>query len=268
MFRHVLLPGVVLAVVLFSVSIGQAEEFNNPPEEAAVIPEGGWVTQFPYQRNVMIDFATNPTGWPADETDETNESRKDLVPGENYHMQGTDDELLYESDWIEWRGPVEWVDTSDTLPGDRQGMIGIVGQENGTEIGLTLHLDNRDRDWPRKHIWVEMELLMDPASVTAVTDVTASGDSQPVADADLAAELSDGWGRQNYWVAVEPNPVWEALNIDFEVTDDEAGNIPGTVLIDYVHVATECVPEPGTFCLFGLGSLLGLVVWWRRRKTC
>ena len=42
--------------------------------------------------------------------------------------------------------------------------------------------------------------------------------------------------------------------------------VPGTLLIDYMHIATECVPEPSTFALLGMVALGLLAVAWRRRR--
>ena len=275
MFRHVLLTIAVLLVL--NVSLVCAETFINPPETATIIPAGGWTSAFPdYQRNVMIDFATDPNTWPVDPNEPT---AKDLVPqweaNSNYDLEGMDDPILYPSDWFSWTGDLQWVDTFPD-PGfpDRQGLIGVVNQTGAGvsdpwTFSLTLHLDNWDRPFQEKHIWVELELLMDPAGLgeDPAADVTTPPPSVPTDGAEPPFEpLPNGWIRQNYWVQVEPNPPWEELTMSFVGHPDPT--VPGTVLIDYVHVATECVvPEPTTFVyLLGLG-LVGLVVW-RRRKRC
>ena len=41
---------------------------------------------------------------------------------------------------------------------------------------------------------------------------------------------------------------------------------PGMLLLDYMHIATEWVPEPCTFALLGAGTLGTLAFAKRRRR--
>ncbi len=138
MYRNgwLLLPSVV--VVLLGVSPSSAEPFNNPPETDPLVPPGGWATTFPYPRNVLIDFATDPATWPLDPNGPP--GSLDLVPGLNYHIEGTDDQRLYPSDWGEGFGGFDWIDVDPRFPG-RQGLAGIDNRQNH-QVVARLHLDN------------------------------------------------------------------------------------------------------------------------------
>ena len=59
------------------------------------------------------------------------------------------------------------------------------------------------------------------------------------------------------WATLVPNPQYEEMVNTITIND--AG---GKLLIDYMHIATECVPEPATLGLLLLGGMATL----RRRK--
>ena len=77
--------------------------------------------------------------------------------------------------------------------------------------------------------------------------------------ADPPVTLPDGWVRWTSWATLVPNPEWE------EMTNVVTFEDPGMMLIDHMHIATECVPEPSTFALLGTGALGLLVFAWRWR---
>ena len=243
--------------------------FNNPPEiplpwgqGGSMPPPGGWLTSYPYQRNALIDFSTDPTGWPADNNEPT---RKELDPTLNYHIQGTNSEL-YPSDWFDWEG--DWIWKSEYE--GRQGVIGIekatFQQVEGSIIYW--HLDNLPERQPVKHLWVELEYyILDRGEPPNVTNpfpwIDPDPSSSTVEGRFIFEHLGNNWYRMNGWWQFEPNPIWEDFSFRFfpSYNLDEH-----TVFIDYVHIATECVvPEPGTMLLFGSG-LIGLAGFRRRFK--
>ena len=223
----------------------------------------------------------------------------------NYHMQGDLDRLaigqreaeLWESDWLEitdlygvplweWdaaqQAQVTWEDRDAV-----SGREGIIGFEPGAEdpdlwLYLTWHLDNLPSNNQEKNIWSEVIWRMtEGANVwTAVSMPSGyvlsefNGIDTGVAgfDPDLGSPL-DTWGpggtsrwwAWNFYAQIEPNPEWEELLMVIQVPGGSGDRTPSSLFIEEWHVATECVPEPGTFALFGLGAV-GLVIWRRKKK--
>jgi hypothetical protein len=236
---------ITIACVGLSISMANASPFVNPPETNPMIPAGGWQGAFPYQRNVMIDFATDPNGWPDDPVP----GKKDLVPQLNYHLEGDDDPVLYPSDWFDWTGQLGWYDDSPIGTG-RQGLIGFIDQE-AFAFTVILHLDNWREENPYKHLYLEMDIYREgTGDWIGLLDAASPGvPGQIIADEQ---DLGDGWARVNAWVPIEPNPEWEELQIILHADEFETGS----VLVDSIHIATECVPEPITASLLVLGGVL------------
>jgi len=220
--------------------------FNNPPSSLC----SNWVTAFPYQRNVLFGFGTNPDNWPEDPT---GSGRVDFQPGVNCEHYGTNDADWYGSDWGDGDG-IEWFDQDPTatVTATRQGVIGIYDDES-TSGWITLHLDNSPDPNPLKHVYIEMEYYTDGSGNLGNPQYSLPAGTSLATCPDYSQEtLADGWTRLNVCVAFEPNPEWEEITLSFNVDD----YIQGTVLVDYIHVATECVvPEPATMALLALGGL-------------
>lgn len=260
MYRRTFLFSAV--VVLLSVTLASAKPFVNPPETDPLVPPGGWATTFPYPRNVMIDFATDPDTWPADPNGPP--GSKDLVPDLNCHLEGQNDDWLFGSDWVSWEGDYVWINTDDRFP-TRQGLVGLdaLGSASVTAV---FHLDNEPIIRPVKHVWVELEYYFGGTGSATWDAETIPAPGSTETDFKQHDEylgggtFPEGWYRTNFWVEVEPNPPWE----EFQMEVSTVGAT--TVLFDYAHIATECVPEPGTCTLLAVGSL-GLIVWFWRRKS-
>ena len=248
---------VVCAVMLFASSasavVGGA--FHQSPESFC----DDWQTAFPYQRNILIDFSTDPDTWPKDPTDPSGQ-RVDFQPGVNYELFGTHDLDWYESDWGEG-DDVDWFDQFPVtgVPSTRQGFVGIVDQESRTGW-ITLHLDNDPTPRPLKHIYIELEYYTSGSGDLGMPGYNLPDGVYLVGNPKAVIEpLDDGWKLLRVCATFEPNPPWEEMTLYFLVEEFS----PGTVLIDYIHVATECVPEPGTMALLGLGAVALIR---RRRK--
>jgi hypothetical protein len=251
--KKVCVVATAVALVLGLAPAVRADPFVKPPETSSLIPPGGWASAFPYPRNVAIDFATDPAGWPAD----PGGTGKDLQPGVNYHLQGWDDAALYASDWFDWSGDLFWFDQDPTGTSGRQGLFGVYDQENPTQE-FTWHLDNSVRPDPMKHIWLEAEYY---SNKYAEWYIVPSAPGAVFHDFKWeAVALTDNWIRLNIWIEFLPNPPSE--NLTFRFYGNES--ISGTVLFDFVHVATECTPEPATLAFVSLGAV-GLLAR-RRRK--
>ena len=255
-----------MGLVFLASALGRAGvfEFHHPPDAAPPAPADWWVTPFPYQRNVVIGFSTDPHTWPIDPDPAPVPpgAAKDLVPGVNYQVNGTHDPQLHDSDWFYWEGTSdpEWIDVDPDS--GRQGLFGITGGLDQS-VALVWKLDNLPYATHVKHVWVEMEyfvggsggwsaaLLSDPPSPIQI--VTGQ-----IEELDVDPATGDGWYRLYGGFEIEQNPLYEFLALEL-TTDPLEG---GALVIDYIHVATECVgtaiPEPGPAVLIAL-SLLGLV---------
>jgi len=246
----------VALFALFTVSLVHAHPFVNPPEVDPLVPPGGWLTPPPYQRNIYIDFATDPSDtayWPPDP-----DQGVDLVPDVNCVIEGTDDPTLYPSDWFDWIGDYDWIDTDPGLPG-RQGLIGIDNRESGA-VELMFHLDNMPPG-PFKHMWIEIEYLQ--LGTGEWDGAIYPEPSEDYTREEFVDPTNQLWQRFNGWFLLRPNPPYEDTWVVLTTDPFE----PGTFLIDHIHIATECsadiIPEPVSCVVFGVG-LVGLAV--RRRK--
>ena len=237
----------MLIVGLCQVALAvPATPFDKQPE---VVWTPIWQTSAPYQRDIYWDFASDPQGGPSPSG----------TPGTVY--SGTHDTFLRESDFVTFSGAMTWFD--DT--GISGGPTGLIGVDNRGGSGIltgsvTFHLDNLDNSNPVKHVWLEMEWGGD---LTPFYSITTDADplGSVVEDDFLPASL--GWTSpllgqiDNKGFTMMPNPEWEELTISFIADPNEL------LIIDSLHIATECIPEPATLALLGVGGVLLMI---RRRK--
>ena len=234
----------VVAVLALGPAV-MASPFVNPPEDNAP----AWFTQFPYQRNLDWDLSTDPMGGPT----------PNGAPGAHY--EGYDDPELMDTDWFEYGGAVHWcLGQLPGLPG-----VGILAVDNreGTEPvdgWVRIHIDNWDDPRRLKHIWMETDfLLSDPAPFLDL-QVTAAGGAQVAGYwASDPVPTAEGLLRQNQWLEIVPNPLWEELTVNVVVD-------PGQFIVfDRLHIATECVPEPSAMTLLGVGLAMASMMLFRRK---
>ncbi len=295
---HRVITMVALVALLFSVAAASASEFSSPPEDLGNIE---WWTDFPYHRNAMIDFGTDPfdgtSPWPEPGAEDTYPDGLplgdygivwDLDPAVNYDLEGPDDPEIYLTDWfgilvtepnddytlediIHWdaTNPASWNPQPTSAA---SGILwaehpGIRGDEN-IIVDFLWHIDNFPGDLGRiyNEIWMyDVDSLGNWAGVNTTVGYWTEDGYVPATNVDfqLGAGASP-WYALEYWNEFTPNPTWEVMDIRVVLKPGEDQGLGDKFGLDSVHIAKE-VPEPGTLALFGLGAL-GLVAW-RRRKT-
>ncbi len=258
--RKVLTIFSVCVVVLAFVVAAQASPFPDGYKPEENVP--GWVTQFPYQRNILLDFSVDPQCSPCFG-----------IPGADY--EGYDDPVLWDTDFVSFepysgRDDVQWYDTAPDGSG-RTGLVGVPAQTPGVcpwlqpKGVLNIHIDNWERAEPyEKHFWITIVAkgYMTDVGLSGFPHMESSNSEEPpwldsYGDGPME-DLGDGWFKRSYWGVIKPNPLWEEFQFFFINTNPD---YPGPILLDSVHIATECVPEPATITLLALGGLL-----LRRRK--
>ncbi|MGO9527547.1 MAG: PEP-CTERM sorting domain-containing protein [Verrucomicrobiia bacterium] len=235
--------GLILGALIMSAAVvARADPFIYPPQN--YFP--GWQTAFPYQRNIFMNFPSNPVAAPGSG-----------IPGATY--EGTLDSSLMGSDYVTLSGAVSWPMISNYCIG-----INNTGPTNLTGTAV-FHIDNTPEADEVKHVWVEEEFFVygfgSSGTITeTVTDpngnpfslVASNLTTYSLGENGLTNLFDFGW-------QTSPNPSYETITETFI-----AGPNSAVVLGDF-HIATESVPEPATVGLVGLGGL-ALLGWWRRRR--
>lgn len=222
----------VVALTLARPEAAQADSFIKPPETYAPV----WFTSFPYQRNINLDFAINPVGSPGGG-----------IPGAVY--EGWLDPTLKSSDFVTLSGAVSWYSSPSGIT--QTGLLGIDNRTGGSLLTGTaaFHIDNTTAANAFKNIWVESVALTGYSGANAWLSVSdALGNPATFIGGPGAEPYGDEW-LSNYEFRITPNPLYETILWEFEVP---AGTY---IFLDSVHVATECIPEPGTLGLLALGTL-------------
>jgi hypothetical protein len=134
---------------------------------------------------------------------------------------------------------------------------GNLRNENGvwtdSSLSVTMVIPNNPVSNPYKEIKVEMK-YQGQVMLSWVKDLQEM--DFPVATVSSEIEdLGNGWKILRDTWRIEPNPYAEKLCYG-------VSGLGQIAALDYIHVYTNCIPEPATLALMGLG--LGFVI--RRKK--
>lgn len=220
--RKILYTLFLVGIIAFFSTVVWAMPFYYPPENN---PDITWEGQFPYQRNIMMDFTANPVG------------PVGPIPGADY--EGYDDPILWVSDFVTMSGNVRW--------DQAVGGVGIWGGGSGT---VTFHFDNWERDWPIKYFYEELIFKVEIVTGSIYQDfMTPDGLNMYTDSWSKVDNLGGGRYRLSIWAEFQPNPPWEEKIFALSSTT-------GNIFIEELHIATECIPEPATMALLGFGALI------------
>lgn len=249
---------VAFTVTVLANGVAKADPFHNPLE----LSHPDWVAPFPYQRNIMVDFGTDPHFWPDHINSPVPDARKALTPLVVHH-EGTDDAQLYPSDWLAGDvnppldGFTDWLDVDTVTGSNRQGLLKLeatqASVQQPTVFTLVWHIDNWDRPWEEKHFFAEAEFWSNVAGAQNTDEIVSMDDSYLLNDNAVYEQLEFqggyNWNRWHSWGTLIPNPLYE------EMINTIVFMEPGIMLIDYMHIGTECVPEPVTLGLLALDGV-------------
>jgi hypothetical protein len=218
--------GLLAIVGFFSIDL-QAGPFVLPPETAP-----GWQTSAPYQRNIDMDFSVTPVGTPGSG-----------IPGAVY--AGSLDPSLKAGDYVSTFYNVTWF---PSLSGFSQtGLVGIDNRAGTSEVFgyLAIRIANTTDANAQKHVWEEFTFLENCGIGFGVANDAGLFD-MPYCD---AGDAGGGATRLDAEWVRSPNPAWEYVAFEFRVP---AGDY---CLVDSLHVATECVPEPAALPLLAVAAV-------------
>jgi len=162
----------------------------------------------------------------------------------------------WECDDAYWSANIQWFNMAPTWDA-RQGVLGIDNRQ-GTELlsgTINLHINNFDNLNPEKKVWDEIEYFLGGGATILHGLYPPPGTTFSTSSILNHMNLADGGIRENLGGMIQPNPLWEEIKIDFFVP------VGGQAYLDFIEVATACIPEPATL---GLLSIVGLALLRRR----
>jgi hypothetical protein len=142
----------------------------------------------------------------------------------------------------------DFIDNTIWLPEDN-GHQGVWIVDQSIRSNMIARIENDKTQRPDKNIWVQITYSSQggaaPMLYVIPNGVTSA--YQPLALVGTPNALGDGYFTAAYSLTIHPNPAWEQIYI--RPRDCQ-------VFVDCITIETQCIPEPMTMGLLGLGSLL------------
>ena len=128
-----------------------------------------------------------------------------------------------------------WINEID----GRFGVFPLSGQ-------MDVYLPNSQMTGPNTYKSILLTLIWKPNVVDTILPedpavAVTPYESMQASRVDLS--LGNGWTQTSLDITLWPNPL------------EEWFTIKGDIMVDDLSIYTECVPEPATICLLGLGAL-------------
>jgi hypothetical protein len=134
---------------------------------------------------------------------------------------------------------------------DYAGHQGVWVLDSGDTADMIIDIPNFPNHNPVKEMWVQVVYSSDGGAAPALYVLPNGVVQIPVPKMQLvnAVQLDPYYTHATFKLTIQPNPVFEQIVIRPRYA---------AVRIDEIIVETQCIPEPMTLGLFGVGALLSL----------
>ena len=168
-------------------------------------------------------------------------------------------DIAPETDQNPYGDPIADVYLTDNYPvQEHSGWYVTHGGASGVIYGHTVDIDldipNIENPDLFKVLQVEVAFSGDAGNFISAS-VTSSGTEVDMGYTIVPGSIT-GWSDLTYTWNIYPQPDFETIHLKF---------VDSGVNIDYIEVASTCIPAPGAILLVGIG--VGLVGWLRRGRT-
>ena len=131
--------------------------------------------------------------------------------------------------------------------------VGVWNIQGDSASGMIVHISNFSQPKETKKIWVQLVYDSGIQDLPPWLFVLPNGDEDPAPPTMVLEEfhqVDDIYAKATFSLEIHPNPPHELIRIRPRYWN---------VYIDQIIVETQCIPEPMTMVLLGMGGLLVLM---------